>query len=85
MVDEALLRLWTWMTRPFAIAGQNVLFAYLLSEGIVGWMGQARLGDWYGGLGEHGLTLAIMRSLGLGILLLAFTSLMNRLGVRLKL
>ncbi len=76
---------WTWITKPFAIAGQNVLFAYLLSEGIVSWMDQARLGDWYGGLGEHGLALAIVRSLGLGILLLAFTSLMNWLGVRLKL
>jgi heparan-alpha-glucosaminide N-acetyltransferase len=75
----------TWLTKPFAIAGQNVLFAYLLSEGIVGWMDKLHLADAYGHLGEINLPLAILRSLSMGIFLLALTAFLNWLGIRLKL
>jgi heparan-alpha-glucosaminide N-acetyltransferase len=75
----------TWLTKPFAIAGQNVLLAYLLSEGLESFLRVLHLGDWYDQLGSPTLAAAISRSLGLGIVLLAITALLNWLGFRLKL
>ena len=43
------------------------------------------LGDWYGGLAEHTLAGAIARSAGCGVVLLAITAGLNRIGFRLKL
>ena len=75
----------TWITKPFAIAGQNVLLAYLLSEGMEAFLRVAHLGDWYDQLGSPTLAAAVSRSLGLGIVLLAITAILNRLGFRLQL
>lgn len=71
--------------RPLAIAGQNVLLAYLLSEMMGSVLDLVHLGDWYGGLAEHSLPGAIARSAGCGVLLLAVTAGLNRVGFRLKL
>jgi predicted acyltransferase len=71
--------------RPLAIAGQNVLLAYLLSEMMGSVLDLIHLGDWYGGLAEHTLAGAIARSAGCGIVLLAITAGLNRAGFRLKL
>jgi heparan-alpha-glucosaminide N-acetyltransferase len=71
--------------RPLAIAGQNVLLAYLLSEMMGAVLDLLNLGDWYGGLSEHTLAGAIARSAGCGIVLLAITAGLNRVGFRLKL
>jgi predicted acyltransferase len=71
--------------RPLAIAGQNVLLAYLLSEMMGSVLDLIHLGDWYGGLAEHTLAGAIARSAGCGIVLLAITAGLNRVGFRLKL
>jgi len=71
--------------RPLAIAGQNVLLAYLLSEMMESVLELLHLGDWYGGLAEHSLAGAITRSAGCGIVLLAITAGLNRIGFRLKL
>jgi predicted acyltransferase len=71
--------------RPLAIAGQNVLLAYLPSEMMESVLDLAHLGDWYGGLAEHTLAGAIARSAGCGIVLLAITAGLNRVGFRLKL
>ena len=71
--------------KPLAIAGQNVLLAYLLSEMLESVLDLAHLGDWYGGLAEHTLAGAIARSAGCGIVLLAITAGLNRMGFRLKL
>jgi hypothetical protein len=71
--------------RPLAIAGQNVLLAYLLSEMMGATLDLIHLGDWYGGLAEHTLAGAIARSAGWGIVLLAITAGLNRVGFRLKL
>jgi heparan-alpha-glucosaminide N-acetyltransferase len=71
--------------RPLAIAGQNVLLAYLLSEMMESVLDLGNLGDWYGGLAEHTLAGAIARSAGCGIVLLAVTAGLNRVGFRLKL
>jgi hypothetical protein len=74
-----------WLTWPFAIAGRNVLLAYLLSEGMDSLFNILKLDDWYGGLAGSTLPHAIARSLGLGIVLLTLTAIVNRLGFRLKL
>jgi heparan-alpha-glucosaminide N-acetyltransferase len=71
--------------RPLAIAGQNVLLAYLLSEMMGAVLDLVHLGDWYGDLAEHTLAGAIARSAGCGIVLLAITAGLNRVGFRLKL
>jgi predicted acyltransferase len=74
-----------YITRPFAIAGQNVLLAYLISEGMGSWLSLMRLGDWYDKLGGPNLANAIGRSLAAAFVVLALTALLNRLGFRLKL
>jgi heparan-alpha-glucosaminide N-acetyltransferase len=71
--------------RPLTIAGQNVLLAYLMSEGMGAVLDLIHLGDWYGGLAEHSLAGAIARSAGCGVFLLALTAGLNRVGFRLKL
>ena len=75
----------TWLTKPFSIAGQNVLLAYLLSEGMESVFNLLKLDDWYDHLAGTTLEHAIMRSVGVGVVLLALTAVVNRLGFRLKL
>ena len=74
-----------WISRPLAAAGQNVLLAYLMSEMMEAVFDLLHLGDWYGGLAEHSLAGAIMRSAGCGIVILAITVGLNRVGFRLRL
>jgi heparan-alpha-glucosaminide N-acetyltransferase len=75
----------TFFSQPLAIAGQNVLLAYLLSEAMGSWLELAHLGDWYDHLSEGSLAGACARSIGCGVVILAITALLNRLGFRLKL
>ena len=74
-----------WLTKPLAVAGQNVLLAYILSEAMESVLNLLGLSDWYDRLAGSTLETAMARSLGLGIVLLALTALINRLGFRLKL
>ena len=74
-----------WLTWPLAVAGQNVLLAYLLSEGMESVLNILHLDDWYDRLAGATLETAIARSLGLGVVLLVFTAVLNRLGFRLRL
>ncbi len=79
-----------FISKPLAVAGQNVLLAYILSEmmesvfNLIHWH-DWQLSDWYGGLIDHSLTDAILRSAGCGVFILCLTALLNRLGFRLKL
>jgi len=73
------------LARPFALAGGNVLLAYLLSEMLPSLLEVLRLDDWYAGLAQSNLAGAITRSAACAALLLAVTALLNRLGFRLKL
>ena len=73
------------LARPLAIAGQNVLLAYLLSEMMESVLHLLHLGNWYDHLSEANLAAAIARSAGCGILILLVTAGLNRLGFRLKL
>ena len=74
-----------FVARPLAIAGQNVLLAYLISEMLPSVLHLFGLSPWYGGLAEHGLVSAVARSAGCGVVVLCITAALNRVGFRLKL
>ena len=74
-----------WISRPLALAGQNVLLAYLISEWLPGFLDAVHLGDWYDSLSEPNLACSILRSVGCGVVILALTVGLNRIGFRLKL
>jgi predicted acyltransferase len=73
------------LARPLALAGQNVLLAYLISEMQESVFDLLHLGDWYDGLAQGSLGAAIARSAGCGIVILLLTVGLNRVGFRLKL
>jgi hypothetical protein len=73
------------IARILAVAGQNVLLAYLFSEMLPSLIDLAHLDGFYSGLAEHGLASAVARSAGCSAVLLFATAGLNRLGFRLKL
>jgi predicted acyltransferase len=73
------------LARPLALAGANVLLAYLLSEMLPSVIQLFHLEHWYGGLAEPDLAHAVARSAGCGAVILAVTCLLNRAGLRLRL
>jgi predicted acyltransferase len=73
------------VTRIFALAGCNVLLAYLLSEMMPAFLSLTGLDDYYDRFGNLSLAAAMARSAGLGALLLAATVGLNKLGFRLRL
>jgi heparan-alpha-glucosaminide N-acetyltransferase len=75
----------TILTRPWEIAGRNVLLAYILSEMMESVLNLVHLGDWYDNLAQPNLAHAVMRSIGCAVVLLCLTTLINRVGFRLKL
>lgn len=70
---------------PLALAGRNVLLAYLLSEALPSVLAVAHLGGWYHGLAQYNLTCAIARSACCAVLLLATTLGLNRIGFYVRL
>jgi hypothetical protein len=73
------------ISRPLALAGQNVLLTYLFSEMLPGLLDVLHLGDWYDHLSEGSLLSAVTRSVLCGVVLLLLTVGLNRVGFRLKL
>lgn len=73
------------ISRPLSLAGQNVLLTYLLSEMLPGLLDVLHLGDWYDSLSHPNLACALARSVACGVVLLAFTVGLNKIGFRLKL
>jgi heparan-alpha-glucosaminide N-acetyltransferase len=73
------------LAKPLAIAGQNVLLAYLISEMLPSLLDLLHLGDFYGSLAEGSLAGAVARSAGCAAVILAMTAMLNRVGFRLKL
>jgi len=69
---------------PFAMAGENVLLAYLISEMAPGLLATLHLGEAYGHLATT-LPGAIARSILCAILILVVSVGFNRVGFRLKL
>jgi heparan-alpha-glucosaminide N-acetyltransferase len=72
------------IARVFAVAGRNVLLAYLLSEMLPSLFELLRVDPWYDKLGNISLAAAMGRSAATGAILLAVTVGLNRLGFRLK-
>jgi hypothetical protein len=72
------------IARPLALAGQNVLLAYLISEMLPGLLNALHLDDGYGHLAAK-LPSAIVRSALCGALILLVSTSLNRIGFRLKL
>jgi len=72
------------IARPLALAGQNVLLAYLISEMLPGLLDALGLGDAYGRLAAT-LPFAIARSALCGVIILLLSTRLNRIGFRLKL
>ena len=73
------------LSRPFVVAGQNVLLAYLISEGSESFLSVLHLGGWYDNLGSTSLAGACARSASCGVVILALTAGLNRVGFRLTL
>jgi predicted acyltransferase len=67
------------ISKPFSIAGQNVLLAYLLSEMLPSWFGLIHFHT------KPGLAWYVFLSAAWAVLLLALTALLNYRGIRLKL
>jgi predicted acyltransferase len=74
-----------FVAKPLAVAGQNVLLAYLLSEVQGSLFDLLHLGGWYDSLATSNLAAAIARSVGCAIVILLITAGLNRAGFRLKL
>ncbi|MFL5244552.1 MAG: DUF5009 domain-containing protein [Gemmataceae bacterium] len=67
---------------PFAIAGENVLLAYLLSEMAPSAIDLLGLDQWYGKLAEPSLLCAVARSAGCSFVVLVVAALLNRIAPR---
>jgi len=72
------------ISRPLAVAGQNVLLAYLLSEMLPSFLEALRLSNGYDHLAVN-LPGAIARSVLCGVLILLISTGLNRIGFRLRL
>jgi hypothetical protein len=72
------------ISRPLALAGQNVLLAYLISEMLPGMLATLHLSNGYGHLAMN-LPSAIARSTLCSVVILAVSISLNRIGFRLKL
>jgi hypothetical protein len=73
------------LSAPLAVAGANVLLAYLIAEMLPSVLDLSGLDGWYWQLAEPGLAHAMARSIGCAIVILAATAGLNHIGFRLKL
>jgi len=72
------------ISRPLALAGQNVLLAYLISEMLPGLLNALHLSGGYGHLATN-LPSAIARSTLCAVVILLVSTSLNRIGFRLRL
>lgn len=72
-----------WLARPFSIAGQNVLLAYLLHNAMYPTLELLHLDEWYFRLAQPDLIHAVARSAGCAVVILALAAVLNRAGFRL--
>jgi heparan-alpha-glucosaminide N-acetyltransferase len=73
------------VSRPLALAGQNVLLAYLMSELLPSAGELLHLDSGYEALAGTHLLSCVARSAGTGVVILCLATGLNRLGFRLKL
>jgi predicted acyltransferase len=74
-----------WATWPLAVAGQNVLLAYLLHGLFNPLLDLLGANDWYSRLATPDLMHATARSAGIGVVILSVAAALNWAGFRLKL
>jgi predicted acyltransferase len=74
-----------FIAKPFSIAGENVLLAYLISEMIPSALAVAGLSGWYEHLADASVMSAAARSGICAVIVLAVATGLNRLGFRLRL
>jgi len=74
-----------FIAEPFAAAGQNVFLAYLLSDLLPSVLDLCGFGNWYWRLSQPSLACAVARSASCGVIILAASVGLNRVGFRLKL
>jgi heparan-alpha-glucosaminide N-acetyltransferase len=74
-----------FIAKPLAVAGQNVLLAYLISEMLPDTVALLGIGDWYQSLAEPTVAHAIARSTVCAVGILSAGAGLNRIGFRLKL
>jgi predicted acyltransferase len=72
------------VAKVFALAGRNVLLAYLLSEMLPSAFSLLGVDEWYDKAGNLNLAAAVARSSAMGVVLLAATVGLNRVGFRLR-
>lgn len=73
------------IANPLAIAGRNVLLAYLISDMLPSVLAVTGLNAWYDNLAQPTLTCAIMRSATCAVVIMCLAMGLNRVGFRLKL
>jgi predicted acyltransferase len=73
------------IAKPLAVAGQNVLLAYLISEMLPEVIALFGLEDWYDALAQPSLAHAIARSAVCAVVVICASVGLNRVGFRLKL
>jgi predicted acyltransferase len=73
------------LAKVLAVAGQNVLLAYLISEMLPSLLELIHLDNTYDALAGGSLGTSIARSAGCGVVILCVTAALNRAGFRLKL
>jgi heparan-alpha-glucosaminide N-acetyltransferase len=71
--------------KPLAMAGQNVLLAYLLSHLMWPILSLLKLEEWYASLAQPDLTHATARSAGCALVIMVISVVLNFAGLRLKL
>jgi len=74
-----------WVAKPLAVAGENVLLAYLLSCLLPSALPLLGMAEWYHRLAGPDLVHAVARAAGCAVVILCMTAGLNRLGFRLKL
>jgi predicted acyltransferase len=74
-----------WLFRPATVAGENVLLAYLLSQGLEPWLSVLHLAKRYDAIADIDFPHALFRSTTCAIVILGLTAVLNRTGFRLKL
>jgi predicted acyltransferase len=82
LIDEILRG--RMLFKPLAVAGRNVLLAYLLSEMMESLLDLSHLSNRYSRLAEPNLAHAIARSATCAAVILAITAVANRIGFILK-
>jgi predicted acyltransferase len=82
LIDEVLHG--RMILKPLAVAGRNVLLAYLLSEMMESVLDLSHLNNWYARLAEPNLAHAMARSATCAAAILVITVIANRRGFMLK-